>query len=194
MAGGALLLAGGASRRFGSDKRTHRLEGGDSLLHTTAAKYVESFEQVVVVLRPHEAALQRGLAERFSESPPRIVFAAHAHLGMGHSLAAGIVAALAWDYAFIALADMPFIEPATLVRLRSEMESATSTAIVQPTFQGSRGHPVGFGRAHFARLQTLTGDQGASSVLSDLAGQVFQMPVADPGILRDVDQPDDLNP
>ncbi len=196
MPGGALLLAAGASSRFGSDKRTHRLSGGERLLHATTEKYIGCFEQVVVVLKQGDAELEIALATRFGERAPRVVTAAQAHLGMGHSLAAGIATVSDWVYAFIALGDMPFIEAATLAQLKRVMECAGPESIVQPSYQGDPGHPVGFGRDHFSALQSLSGDAGARSIiedLNDLKDQMVEVPVSDEGVLRDVDQPTDLD-
>jgi molybdenum cofactor cytidylyltransferase len=148
MAGGALLLAAGASRRFGADKRTHKLLSGDSLLQATTQKYVDCFEDVVVVLRPSDAELERALTERFHGRPLRVVTAAQAHLGMGHSLAAGITAAGDWDYAFVALADMPFVETATLRQLDALMASSGHATIIAPVFEGRPGHPGHRGPQH----------------------------------------------
>jgi molybdenum cofactor cytidylyltransferase len=191
--GGALLLAAGASRRFGSDKRTHKLADGKALLHTTVEKYLGCFEQVVVVLRPGDGLLQEALLAGFGKRAPRVVVADDADLGMGHSLAAGIAAVADWDYAFVALADMPFIEAATLERLKQVMASAAADAIVQPTLQGRPGHPVGFGRDRFAEIAALTGDAGARSIVQRRKDQVVEVPVTDPGVLRDIDQPADLD-
>jgi molybdenum cofactor cytidylyltransferase len=200
MAGGALLLAAGVSRRFGADKRTHLLPDGTSLLQATANKYVGCFDHVVVVLRPTDAELARELTTRFGGPPARkrggrlhVVTAAQAHLGMGHSLAAGISAVGNWDYAFVALGDMPFVETATLRQLEGAMASADGAAIIAPVFEGRPGHPVGFGHDHFEALGALTGDSGARSILKNFTHQVVEVAVSDPGVLHDVDRPADLD-
>ena len=192
MAGGALLLAAGVSRRFGADKRTHLLPDGTSLLQATANKYVGCFDHVVVVLRPTDAELARELTTRFGGGL-RVVTAAQAHLGMGHSLAAGIGAVGNWDYAFVALGDMPFVETATLRQLEGAMASTDGAAIIAPVFEGRPGHPVGFGHDHFEALGALTGDSGARSIIKKFAHQVVEVAVSDPGVLHDVDRPADLD-
>ena len=192
MPGGALLLGAGVSRRFGSDKRSHVLASGDRLLHATTAIYLQCFEQVVVVLRPGDSELQDALLARFDEHAPSVVLAAHAHLGMGHSLAAGIATVGEWEYAFVALGDMPFVAVSTLEQLEHTMRSAGIDAIVQPSCHGKPGHPVGFGNSHFSALQSLSGDAGARSVVRELNDHVIEVPVSDRGVLHDVDQPADL--
>jgi molybdenum cofactor cytidylyltransferase len=59
-----------------------------------------------------------------------------------------------------------------------------------PFYQGQRGHPVGFGAEHGEALRGLDGDTGARALLA--ANRVARLDLDDPGILRDVDTPDDL--
>lgn len=192
MRGGVVLLAAGTASRFGSDKRTHVLPGGNTVLVGVIAEYVDQFEELIVVLRPGDEALAGDLQTQFSTDALTIVYAQDAQLGMGHSLAAGIRAARSWDFAFIALGDMPFVAPETLAALQRVMADAGPEAIVQPVYAGQPGHPVGFGRHHFTALGRLTGDAGARQVVETAAKHVVQIEVDDPGVLRDIDTPADL--
>lgn len=187
-----MLLAAGSAARFGSDKRVHALPDGDSLLSAAITKCIKGFAEVVVVLKPGDEALAEKLRRQFYPEDVTIVHAQDAQLGMGHSLAAGIRAAAGWDFAFVALGDMPFVEPETLAALNRAMSAADPEAIVQPIYAGRPGHPVGFGRRHFPALERLTGDEGARRVVKTAADHVLQIEVDDPGVLRDVDTPGDL--
>ena len=177
--GAVLILAAGRSRRFGSDKRQHRLADGRTLLETTLAAYRAVFPQPMVVLRPEDAAWAAGLSGAIP------VYAQDADLGMAHSLAAGVRAARRRDFLFIALGDMPRIQPATLRRLQAAMTGPER--IVRPVHRGAPGHPVGFGQAHYAALERLTGDQGAKSILQARREKILAIPVDDPGVLQDID-------
>jgi molybdenum cofactor cytidylyltransferase len=192
--GGALLLAAGFSRRFGSDKRRHRLDDDTSLLGASVRLYAQAFDRLIVVLRPEDDDLVTDVAAATATlaappSAPRIVRCADAHLGMGHSLACGARAANGWDYLFVALADMAWIRPATLRYLRSVLAAAPRDAIVQPVYRRTPGHPVGFGAAHRNALARLSGDAGARSVLRDAGDRLIQVAVDDPGVLEDLDTP-----
>ena len=178
---GVLILAAGRARRFGSDKRQHRLADGRTLLETTLAAYRAVFPKPLVVLRPEDAAW----ADRLAEAVP--VYAQDADLGMAHSLAAGVRAARRWDFLLVALGDMPCIQPGTLRRLQAAMTGPER--IVQPIHRGLPGHPVGFGRAHYDALERLTGDQGAKNILQAHQEKIFAVPVDDPGVLQDIDRP-----
>lgn len=190
MHGGAVVLAAGMSSRFGSDKRTHVLATGRSLLHTTLARYNGCFQHVVVVLRPADDALALEVRSGYSECT--VVVAHDAHLGMGHSLAAGVGCVADWDYAFIALADMPYVENRTLAALRRAMERTDGASIVLPMLEGRAGHPVGFGSRYFPELRALSGDAGARQLVARHRDRVIEVPLADRGILRDVDTRGDV--
>jgi molybdenum cofactor cytidylyltransferase len=193
---GALILAAGFSRRFGGDKRQHPITAADGsrqiMLCATAALYAAQFNHTLVVLRPDDEALRQHLLAQLPQVDTAI--AKDAHLGMGHSLAAGITVAAGWQYVFVGLADMPFIKPDTLTQLRSTMEAAlmerADGVIVQPVFEGQPGHPVGFSSHFFPALLELQGDEGAKSVINQAGEQLQRIPVTDPGVLQDIDRPD----
>lgn len=189
--GGVVLLAAGKGLRFGADKRLHTLASGDAVLLATVKRYAEAFDQIVVVIRPGETHVARMLSDALGERAVTIVHAADAHLGMGHSLAAGIQAIRHWSYAFVALADMPFVRASTLTALRAAMNDQS---IVVPTFDGRPGHPVGFARDYFPALAQLGGDSGARAVIEANRAIVDFRAVDDIGVLRDIDRPEDIRP
>ncbi len=177
----AVILAAGFARRFGSDKRQWSMPDGRTLLESTLARYQDGFGSVFLVLRPEDSEWVRGLGGCTK------VFAADAHLGMGHSLAAGIAAARDFDGVFIALGDMPWVEASTLEELRRRLNDRG--AIVRPFHDGTPGHPVGFGQAHFGALMKLSGDEGAKVVLDQNRQRIVAIDVADVGVIRDLDVP-----
>jgi len=187
--GGAVLLAAGFSRRFGSDKRRHTLADGTSLLIASLRLYAAAFAEVLVVLRPEDETLTTMAAADARAGHARVILAPDAALGMGHSLARGAAAAAGWDYLFVALGDMAWVRPATLATLRNTMESSTGDRIVQPCYRGTPGHPVGFAGRHQTALTALHGDEGARRVVRSAGDEVIRLDVDDPGILQDLDEP-----
>ena len=81
-----VLLAAGASLRFGGDKLMHRLPGGTPIALAASANLRQACDHVVAVLRPNHDRLADILAGAGCE----IVVCPEAHKGMGHSLAAGV--------------------------------------------------------------------------------------------------------
>jgi molybdenum cofactor cytidylyltransferase len=192
MTGGAILLAAGYGRRFGSDKRCHRLADGTPLLTASLRAYAPAFPRLIVVLRPDDRALAAAVASETSAAHARVVRCPDAHLGMGHSLACGVRAAAGWRYAFVALGDMAWVQADTLARLVTAMEAAAAAAddsIVQPTHRGTPGHPVGFGAGLFPALACLSGDAGARGLVGAAGPRLIRVPVDDPGVVTDLDTP-----
>jgi molybdenum cofactor cytidylyltransferase len=109
---------------------------------------------------------------------------------MGVSLACAAQAAADADGWVVALADMPWIAPATIDAVAGALRDGAP--LVAPTFRGIRGHPVGFAGAFGPQLRALTGDEGARVILSAHLPSLRLIEVADPGIVRDVDRPEDL--
>jgi molybdenum cofactor cytidylyltransferase len=106
---------------------------------------------------------------------------------MGTSLACGVRAAATAEGWVIALADMPFIQPATISGVARLL--ADGALLAAPVYQGRRGHPVGFRRELREALTALDGDRGGQALLTRYTDQLCGWPVTDAGILLDVDTP-----
>lgn len=184
----ALILAAGFGTRFGSDKRRVTLPDGRTLLGASLARAQAVFDEVHVVLRPEDDPAQLGLPPDSS-----IILCEDAGQGMGHSLAAGVRALVSVEGEAIAvlLGDMPWIAESSLRALIAE---AAPSRIVFPVHHDERGHPVLFGREFWPELQQLTGDEGARRVLRAHAAAWIAVGVDDPGVLRDVDSPEAIQP
>lgn len=177
----ALLLAAGRSRRFDGDKRLATLPCGRTLLRASIENALHVFNEVWVVLREEDDTelLDVPLEVNVVRSP-------QADLGMGHSLASGISALMpsSADAVAVLLADMPWIQPATLQSLAS---MANPRRIALPGHDGQRGHPVIIGRDFWPLLLNLEGDQGAKSIIKSHPERCDVLVCEDPGILRDAD-------
>lgn len=179
-----IVLAAGRSLRFGSDKRLASLEDGRCLLDATLASIPGIFARRLLVLQKGDEALA------LRHCPPwTAVHAIDAGHGMARSLAAGLSAATSCKAAVIALADMPHINAETFQAIAS---LAQKDCIVVPRYKGLRGNPVAIGADFFVELLDLQGDQGARVLLDTRANAIRWLDLQDPGILRDVDVPADL--
>ncbi|MCP5196918.1 MAG: nucleotidyltransferase family protein [Gammaproteobacteria bacterium] len=181
-----ILLAAGFSRRFGSNKLLQPLADGMPIGLAAAHRLRMALPAMLVVVNRQDVSLVQLLEQ---EGFP-VTACPLAHEGMGASLAWAVQRtsqASAW---VVALADMPFLEPATIIRVADAIEQPCR--IAAPRFRGRRGHPVGFGRAYFAALVALTGDVGARSILQRHAEQVRWLACEDPGTIQDIDTPADL--
>ena len=178
----AVVLAAGAARRFGSDKRLYMLDGTPMLARTLAV-YRTVFADVGVVVRPGEPTV----AKLVRAAGCRVVEAADARHGQSRSLSAGVRAMEDFDALVVGLADMPFVQAATLRSLVATI-SAHPEHIARPRHDGRPGNPIGFPASYFGALTSITGDIGAREVVA-ASDQVILFDTEDAGVLRDVDYP-----
>jgi len=183
-----VLLAAGLGSRFDPlglhNKLLARMPDGTPVAHEAAHRLLLVVTRVIAVVRPGSDALARALNDAGCD----VVFAANAERGMGASLAAGITASEDAEGWVVALADMPRIALPTIEAVARALDGGAP--LVAPFYEGQRGHPVGFGSEHRDALLALDGDTGAKALLTSQA--LTRIDVDDPGILRDVDTPDDL--
>jgi molybdenum cofactor cytidylyltransferase len=183
-----ILLAAGSASRFGSDKLLHLLPDGESIAITAARHLLAAVPVCVAVVR----SLEHPLAGKLREAGCRVEECARADEGMGVSLAYAVRAVgPSRDY-LIALADMPFIRPSTIIAVREAMQSGAK--LVAPYFRARRGHPVGIAAEFYQQLVELRGDAGARAVLEAHANELRKIPCGDIGVLRDIDTQNDLTP
>lgn len=183
----AIVLAAGASRRFGSQKLIANLRGKPvvrwSVEHVLEA---QPDEVIVVVGRDGEAvgAALDGLAVR-------VVRNARWADGMGSSLRAGIDAIRTYaDSAMIALGDQPGVEARVIASLLNA-QAEGSSAVVVPSYRGERGHPVIFSASIFPELLAIDGDRGARDVISRDPSRVTVVNF-DAALPQDVDTEEEL--
>jgi molybdenum cofactor cytidylyltransferase len=87
-------------------------------------------------------------------------------------------------------ADMPFVAAGTIAAVASH--AAASDSVVVAVHEGRRGHPIAIPARHRDRLLALGPATTLKAALTDLGAAITPIAVSDPGILRDVDVPDDL--
>ncbi len=109
------------------------------------------------------------------------------HPGMGDSIAAAVRATPHAPGWLILPADLPLIQPATLLAVAQALQTANH---VVPMVNGQRGHPVGFGAGYFAQLSQLQGSKGASKL--NVGEAAIELIVNDVGCVMDIDTVSDL--
>ena len=182
-----LLLAAGSATRFGSDKLSHRLPHGVTIA-VQAARHMRSVvPKAFAVVKPGGERLAEALSE-YCE----IVVCDNAADGMGASLACAARAAGKADGYLIALADMPFVRASSIVAVRDAI--ASGAPLAAPYLRARRGHPVGISGDFYEQLLAAKGDEGARQLLSANESRLVKIPVGDPGVIRDIDTPEDLSP
>ena len=186
-----ILLAAGFSRRFGaSNKLLQPLPDGNPIALASAKRLIEAIPFSIAVVRPENSTL----ADLLQDAGLKVFFCSEQDTEMADSLSAAIKFSAAFsessDGFVIALADMPYINSQTTSAIASKLSEGAS--IVVPTYQGERGHPVGFSAKFRTELESLHGDEGARSILKRYPEEVVFLECDDSGILADIDTPADL--
>jgi molybdenum cofactor cytidylyltransferase len=80
---------------------------------------------------------------------------------------------------------------AGVVRLLLEAARATAHSIVVPTHDGRRGHPVLMRWRQVQEIRALPPNEGINAFIRSHTAESLELPVADPGILANLDTPED---
>src|ERR1700730_7214502 len=166
----AVLLAAGASTRFGTENKLVAEINGRPLVRATAdAVLGAGIAEVVVVTGPEPGLVERaldGLSIRFMHN-------AGWQDGMGPSIAAGVAALRdTVDAAFIVPGDMPLLTVGLLRSLIAAFERQSGAPIVYPTTpDGAQRNPVLWPSRLFPELRALSGPAGAKALLRPLLAE-----------------------
>ncbi|MFC5069651.1 nucleotidyltransferase family protein [Flaviflagellibacter deserti] len=184
----ALVLAGGAATRFGGRKLLAPWQQGVLLDGAIDAALASPALTIVLVTGANRKEVERA-AKRHGGRISAIHAADHGH-GLSASLRAGIKALPASaDAVFVFLGDMPRVPHSMAADLLSTIGSRPAAV---PAFQGQWGHPVLLRRSLFDEVASLSGDIGARAILKALGTNLAVVDTDDPGVLLDVDEPNDL--
>lgn len=177
-----VLLAAGASQRFGDeDKLDEEFLGRPLGLHVAATLAAMPFKERIAVV---DSCRIDYAAHGF-----RVVRNPDAAQGMASSLKLGVECAIerGADAVLIALADMPRVTAAHILRLFDASAGTGSGAVVASSDGHAPKPPALFGRDRFDGLLTLEGSAGARDLVR--AGRHV---VTSPAELIDIDTPADL--
>jgi molybdenum cofactor cytidylyltransferase len=182
----AVVLAAGASTRFGSPKQLVRVQGRP-LLHRAVAQASEIAGQgVLVVLGAHAAEL----APLLRHSSASVIVNRDWSEGLGSSIRSAIAHVPAsCDGVLILLADQAAVTVGDLERLRSAWRRQPEW-IAASRYESTVGVPAIFPRSLFSELAALRGDRGARDLLRRHSDRVIGVALANAAI--DIDTPEDL--
>lgn len=177
----AIVLAAGASTRFGGGKLSALLDGEPLIHHAIRAARAAPVARVIVVA---SAALDIG---EWSDSPPveRLAIDSDA---LSTSLKAGLAAAGQVNGAFVFLGDMPRVPHHVASQLAAALE-ANYAAL--PRHEGRAGHPALLSPRSFTDIAAVTGDRGAGQLLKG-RDDIAWVDCDDAGVLMDVDTRQDI--
>ena len=185
---GAVILAAGMSSRMGEAKQLLRLGGNTVLGQVVENVRGAEVDEIVLVLGHAAETIQ----ESVGIEGLKVAINEDYRQGMGSSLRVGLSALDAGvDAALIVLADQPFVRPATLNQLVDQYQQSDAQILI-PMYKGFRGNPVLLDRSVFGEVMALKGDIGCRAIFGNHTEGIVKVPVADIGILLDLDSKEDF--
>lgn len=185
----AVILAAGASTRYGRAKQLLHYEGRSLLRRAAVAAAGSGCRPIVVVL----GAFARLCADELRGLPVHLTENTAWMEGMGSSLRAGIaaVSALAPGAAavVVTLCDQPLVSAQTIEALAQRYRES-GAPIVASVYEGALGVPALFDHSLFGQLLSLRGDGGARRIIERSKGHVEAIPF--PAGIVDIDRPQDF--
>jgi len=183
----AIILAAGASQRFGWPKQLLPWGKKTLLQHVVDAVLASSIGQVIVVLGHRAREIEASLGNR----PVEVVVNDAWEEGLASSVRAGLRAiGPQVEAALFLLADQPAITPQLIEELIQRYRRSRKP-IVAPFHRGRRGNPVLFASSLFPELMALKGDQGGRAVVSRHRAEVDSVEVDSESFFIDIDTPED---
>lgn len=142
-------------------------------------------DDVVVVVGRHAAEIRAGADLRSARVIDNPKWAA----GRTSSIQAGLAAlSPGAEWTLLALVDMPLVRPETVRALLATPRDDAD--VVVPVHDGRRGHPILLRRTLFPAIASLGPDVPLRDIVR--AARRVDVPVDDPGVLVDFDEPDDV--
>jgi len=186
---GCIILAAGPSSRMGEPKQLIQIGGRPLVARSVEAALESSAWPIVVVLGANAELIRPSLA-RF---PVLAVENVAWSEGMASSIRVGVAAlrqfSRAIDGAIVALCDQPAFSAGVISRLMAA-QSQTGRSIAAAHYLGRCGAPALFMREHFDALASLTGEEGARTLLNGDPGRVAAIDM--PELAADLDTPADV--
>jgi len=184
----AILLAAGESRRMGSPKALLHYQGQTFVERICAAFLTAGVDELIIVLGARAEEIGRALP---SHPALRSVVNSRYSQGQLSSLMVGIGAlSPESEAAIVNLVDHPLVSSETITAVLDSFRAAP-LPIVIASYQGKRGHPVLFSSQVYGEILAAPLDQGAKVVVRKDPARVREVPLDDPGILADIDTPED---
>ncbi len=182
---GAVLMASGFSRRFGTNKLLEKVDDVPMILRAFDALPRTLFERSAVVSAYPEILK---LAEELGYVPIQNL---RAEEGQSVSVRLGLSELLEMDGVLFAVCDQPWLKRKSVEKLLEQF-CASPDYICALSWQGKHGNPVIFPAVFFPKLLVLTGDRGGGKIIRDYLHQVRLVEVESFRELQDVDTPADF--
>lgn len=184
----AIVAAAGLSTRMGQSKPLLPFGERTVIEHIVTILQKCPVDETLVITGHEREAVE----QRLAKWPVRAVFNPHYTSGeMLPSIQIGLAAAAtAAQAALIILGDQPGLEQSVVEEVIDAYYNGQGAVIV-PSYQMRRGHPLLIDRKHWAEIQALKESQTLRDFFKGVNVIIHHVEVTTPTVLRDMDTPTD---
>jgi len=185
----SILLAAGQSKRMLGENKLTKNVNGIPLINCALNNILKSHVNEIIIVLGYQKETIEKLIDKTSKI--KFVFNSNFETGMASSIKKGIKnLSDKSEGFFISLADMPSIKSETYNHL---IKFNKNKKIIIPMFKGQKGNPVFFPSSFEEKLLAIQDDDGAKKMLEINKKEVLKLEINDPGIIKDLDVPNDFN-
>ena len=187
-----IILAAGASVRFGQPKQLIELRGKYLVEGVLDAALKSRLDLVVLVLGHEYQSILQALGTKVRRPRLEVVINHKYHEGQSSSLKTGLESVRkTFSSIMYLLADQPMINSKTINLLLDQFHESEKEICV-PVFEGQRGNPTIFKRPIYEEIMMIDGDIGARNIIGKEADRVLYAKIKDPLCFFDIDSQEDL--
>lgn len=187
-----IILAAGASTRYGESKQLLRLKDKYLIEWVLDAALNSKLNQIVLVLGYDHQKILQALGENSQHSKLSIEINPEFEKGQSRSLRTGL-SKVKNDFPAVMflLGDQPMLNTAT-INILLERFWADNKDICVPICRGKRKTPAIFSRRFYTRLMGIKGDMGARQLIDDNPDRVLTVEMDNPILFFDIDTQQDF--
>ena len=185
----AVVTAAGSAERFGGKKLLAPIDGEPLLDHTIRSLLDGGVSEVIVVVGTDARRELERDVNAMNDPRVRPVENPDPTRGMFSSIQAGVATANG-DALVVLPGDMPYVRAETVRAVIAKYREGR--AIVAPRYNGKRGHPVVMPLSLRDEIAATAPTANLHEVIKHHQDERVDLEVEDPGVVRDVDTPADL--
>lgn len=192
----AIIPAAGLSRRMGQPKLLLPWRSSTVIAHLVGELRAAGLSQILVVIRTSDIALASTVEStgatvvRPPNDPPDMRSSVEFGLQAAFKTLATPHASLSETGWLLIPADHPIVSRSTVDALRAAWQPGARQILI-PTYSGKRGHPTLFSADFAAEVRQIPPDCGLNWLVKQNSQSIREVPVTDPGVIIDLDTPED---
>ena len=187
-----IILAAGASTRYGEAKQLLRLKDKYMLEWVLDAALKSALSRIVLVLGYAHQKILQALGDKSLH--PKLLVAINSQYTKGQSTSLHIgLSKVKDDYPAVMflLGDQPMLKTATIDILLERFWTGDKDICV-PVYRGKRKNPAIFRRRFYNQLMETKGDTGARQLIDNNPDRVLAVEIDNPICFFDIDTPQDF--